>query len=371
MNVDLIIDILIRTGFALLFIVVVMVTGLYSVLAERKVASWIQRRVGPNRTTLPVIGSIPVLGRMLTRLGLFQPIADGMKFLLKEEPFPGHVNKFYYTIAPVLVMTPALLTLSVIPMGSYINAAGEKVPFILANVDVGLLLLFAMASLGAYGAIMAGWASNNKYSLMGGVRASAQMISYELALSLSALSVFVWVSTPGSGVSGLSLVNIVEAQQNYWFILVQPLTAFLFLICLFAETNRLPFDMPESETDLVSGFFTEYGCFKFGLFFITEYSHMVIAGLLFSLVFLGGWNFLPGLPTPWADWGIWGGLIGMCWLCAKALFLVFFFIWVRWTIPRFRYDQVMRLGWKGLLPLALVNFVFNIILIGAIDKYFK
>ncbi|HEX9782383.1 MAG TPA: complex I subunit 1 family protein [Opitutaceae bacterium] len=373
-----VVDILIRFGLGLLVISLVMGVCMYSVLAERKVSSWIQGRVGPNRTRVPLIGSIPIIGNMLTRLGIFQPLADGGKFLFKEDVIPAHVHKMYYVLAPIIAFVPALVTVSVVPFGQYVDAAtGVVKTIILANVDVGILLVFAIASLGVYSIILAGWASNSKYPFLGGIRATAQMISYELAMTLSIVPVFMWVNAPGTP-GTLSLVRVVEAQNDWWFVLSQPASAVIFLIALFAETNRLPFDMPESETDLVSGYHTEYSSFKFGFFFVGEYANMTVGACVTALVFFGGWH-----PLPWVTWtdvagwtglawfntGIIGALLAVSIFVLKAFFFLFFFIWVRWTVPRFRYDQVMRIGWRGLLPFAIANLVLYAILIAVWERY--
>lgn len=357
---------LITVASAVGMIAVVMTLAGYAVLAERKVSAWIQGRVGPNRTALPIIKNIPVLGRVLRRLGVFQPLADGLKFLFKEEMTPGHVHPVYYPLAPIVAFVPALLTMVVVPFGVYVDPVTQLGrPLMLAQLDIGMLFIFAVASTGVYGIILAGWAANSKYPFLGSVRACAQMISYELAMTLAVLPVFLWASGPGVQ-SGLSLVSIVESQKNLWLGLWQPVSALIFLIALFAETNRLPFDMAESETDLVGGFHTEYGAFKFGFFFVAEYAHILIGSAVFSLLFLGGWNFLPGFANPWPV-GLPGAVLSTLWFLAKTLSIVFFFIWIRWTLPRFRYDQVMRLGWNILLPLALLNLVFNVSLITVID----
>ena len=230
-------------------------------MAERKVSAWIQRRPGPNRTIPPFLVGIPGIG-VLQRLGLFQLAADGAKFLFKEEPLPNHVNRLYYTLAPVIAMVPAFTTVTVVPFGAYLDSSGGIVPLVLANVDVGILAVFAVASLGIYSLILAGWASNSKYPFLGGVRASAQLISYELSMTLSVLPVFLWVNAPGMP-GTLGFARVIEFQSGTWtsgggewFILVMPVSAAIFAIALFAETNRQPFDMPESESDLVGGFHT-------------------------------------------------------------------------------------------------------------------
>lgn len=364
--------VIIKVVYAILMITVVMTLAGYSVLAERKVASWIQGRVGPNRTSIPFIVAIPVIGPMLRNIGIFQPLADGIKFLFKEDPIPGHVNRFYYLLAPVLALVPALVTMVVLPFGVYFEN-GEAQPLMLGNVDIGILFILAVSSLGVYGIVLAGWSSNSKYPFFGGIRSSAQMISYELAMGLSILPVFLWASGPSGG-GDLTLFSVVQAQESLWLFIWQPMPALIFLTALFAETNRLPFDMPESETELVGGFHTEYGSFKFGLFFVAEYAHMVIGSAVFTLLFFGGWHFLPTfgvLPdwvvNPWANWGWIGSVVSVLWFIAKTLFLVFFFMWIRWTLPRFRYDQVMNIGWKYLVPLAVANVVIYALVIALID----
>ena len=345
-------------------------------LIERKVSAWMQGRHGPNRAIPFWIAWVPIIGPLLQRWGVFHLMADGGKMFFKEDPIPGHVNKFYFVLAPIVAMIPALTTVSVVPFGAYVDAAGQLVPLILADVDVGLLAVFAVSSLGVYALILAGWASNSKYPFLGGVRASAQLISYELSMTLSILPVFLWVNAPG-GSGTLSLFAVVQAQSGpwhawsgLWFIFTMPVAALIFLVSLFAETNRLPFDMAEGEADLVGGFHTEYGSLKWGLFFVAEYSHMLIGSGVFVLLFLGGWNPLPWLPlATFADWlGLAGnplvvGALSIVIFLSKVLFFVFLFMWVRWTVPRFRYDQVMKLGWQKLLPLAIGNLIFYALVI--------
>ncbi|OUU26969.1 MAG: hydroxyacid dehydrogenase [Verrucomicrobia bacterium TMED44] len=360
--------VVLKVIFAFLMVGAVMTMAGYSVLAERKVSAWMQGRVGPNRTVLPLIGRIPIIGSFLKGLGIFQPLADGLKFLFKEEIVPGHVNKFYYYLAPIVALVPALTTMTVLPFGEFTNSEGSVLPLILADLDIGILFVLAVSSLGVYGIVLAGWSSNSKYPFLGGIRSSAQMISYELAMGLSLLPVFLWVSEPGATASSLSLVEIVRSQHaSSWLLIIQPVSALIFLIALFAETNRLPFDMPESETDLVGGFHTEYGSFKFGIFFVAEYAHIVIGSAIFTLLFLGGWNFLPWVENPWPATWI-GTLLGTGWFLTKTIGLIFFFIWVRWTLPRFRYDQVMDLGWTKLLPLALANLIFYVLVVTWLDQ---
>ncbi len=347
-------------------------------MAERKVSAWIQGRPGPNRAIVPWVAWIPVLGPFLQRLGIFHVMADGGKMLFKEDALPGHVNKFYFVLAPIVAMIPALTTVTAVPFGAYFDAAGKMIPLALANVDIGLLAVFAVSSLGVYSLILAGWASNSKYPFLGGVRASAQLISYELSMTLSVVPLFLWINAPGREAT-MGLARAVEFQSGSgfwggaWFIFIMPVSAFIFITALFAETNRQPFDMPESEADLVGGFHTEYGAFKWGLFFVAEYAHMVIGSGVFTLMFLGGWN-----PLPWvslADLCGWIGLanpilvgaLSIVIFLGKVLALIFFFMWVRWTVPRFRYDQVMELGWKKLLPLSIANLLVYAAFIAAIE----
>ena len=351
-------------------------------LAERKVSAWMQGRPGPNRAIVPWIAWIPFLGVFLQKLGVFHLMSDGGKLLFKEEPVPGHVNKFYFILAPALAIMPAFTTVTVVPFGAYFDAAGAAIPLVLADVDIGLLAVFAVSSLGIYSLILAGWASNSKYPFLGGVRASAQLISYELAMTMSVIPVFLWINAPGQP-GTMSLAKAVEFQSlpgfwgGSWFIVLMPISALIFLISLFAETNRHPFDMAESESDLVGGFHTEYGAFKWSLFFVAEYSHMIIGSGVFVLLFLGGWNPLPWVPlatlvdwlgvlTPLAAHPIAVGLLSIGIFLGKVLALVFFFMWVRWTVPRFRYDQVMELGWKKLLPLSIANLLFYLGAIAAL-----
>ncbi len=301
----------------------------YTVLAERRMCALIQDRLGPNR-----VGPF----------GLFQPLADSFKLLLKENVLPGHVHRFYYVLAPAVAMLPPLLTLAVIPFGNAL--AGFKL--VIADLDVGMLWIFSVATLGVYGIVLAGWASNSKYPFLGGIRSAAQLISYEVPMGLSVVSVFLWVGS-------LRLTQIVEYQADRWLVFEQPLAFLIFLVSAFAETNRLPFDMPECEQELVGGYNTEYGQMKFALFFLAEYANMIVASALVVTLFFGGWQapFLrvEGLAPLVAGW------IGVAAFFIKLVAFLAFFIWVRWFLPRFRYDQVMRLGWRVLLPLALLNIV--------------
>jgi len=302
---------------------VLMLMVAYVTLMERKVLGHMQVRYGPNRVGW---------------FGLLQPIADGLKLFFKEEITVSQANKGIYHLAPVIYMTCALVVYAVIPFGNDLKVLGRVIPLHIADVNIGILYIFALSSLGVYGVVLAGWSSNNKYSLLGAMRASAQMISYELPLGLSVIGVLMLTGS-------LSMVEIVKAQENVWFIVLQPLGFLLFLTCAFAETGRTPFDLIECENELVAGYQTEYSSMKFAMFYLAEYTHIVAVSAIAVTLFLGGWRgpFLP--PT--------------LWFLIKVLALVFFFIWVRATYPRFRYDQLMQFGWKVLLPLALVNIVIT------------
>jgi NADH-quinone oxidoreductase subunit H len=347
----------------------------YTVYAERKICAWIQDRVGPNRTGIPLT--------KIRILGLGQPIADALKLLLKENFIPREVNKFYYYIAPKLSMVPAILVLAVLPFGSSLFG----VSMVIADINIGVLYVFAVSSLGVYGIVLAGWASNSKYPFLGGIRSSSQMISYELALGLSVIPVFMLCGT-------LNMPDIVNWQrENGWMVApfwakgltwemllsgdfkavldtfvngfsiqrlliwIPMLISFIiFLIAMFAETNRAPFDLPEAEQELVGGYHTEYSGMGFALFFLGEYAAMIAGSGVIVTLFLGGWSLpmipdgsMPGLP------GVIFGLINIGVFFAKVSALLVLFIWVRWTVPRFRYDQLMKLGWYFFFELALVN----------------
>ena len=344
--------------FGVAAIGVVMCFAALSVVVERKVAGFIQGRFGPNSTYIPYLMLVPVVGKTLRRLGLMQLVADGLKFLFKEEPLPGHVNKFWYTLAPIISLSPVLICACVVPFGVF-EHGGKATALAAANFDLSLLFITVLGSLGVYGAVLAGWSSNSKFSYLGGIWAGAQMISYELVMALSLAPVLMWIAPRVS--SPFNLFEIGMSQSGMWNIFAQPLSALLFLLALFAETNRQPFDMAESETDLVSGFHTEYGSFKFGLFFVGEYGHMVVGSSVFICVFLGAWSPLPGLSWP-LEWGAWCGVLSFLTFILKILAMIFFFVWVRWTLPRFRYDHVMNLSWGKLLPLALANFAAYMVL---------
>jgi NADH-quinone oxidoreductase subunit H len=308
---------------------VVMPAVAYSVLAERKLSACIQDRIGPNRAG---------------PAGIWQPIADGIKTFLKEDFVPGHVRRAYFWLAPMVSMTPALLVLAVIPFGS--SLGGEKM--VIADLNVGILYTFGIVSLGVYGIVLAGYASNSKYPFLGGIRSSAQMISYEIAMGMSVIPVFLIVGD-------LNLSQVIEYQaQHGWLVLYAPLSFVIFVIAAFAETNRLPFDMPESEQELVGGYHTEYSSMKFALFFMGEYANMIAASAMMVTLFLGGWT-LPVDGLNRAAGSIPMGLVHIVIFMAKVAALMGMFIWVRWMWPRFRYDQLMDLGWRRFLPLALAN----------------
>lgn len=342
----------------------------YSVYAERRFAAIIQDRVGPNRTGIPL--TLFGLKKDISFFGLLQPLADGLKFILKEDFVPSHVNKFFFWLAPALTMVPALVTLSVVPFGS--ELFGEKL--VIADVSVGPLLIFAVASLSVYGITLAGWASNNKYSFFGGVRSCAQMISYEIALGLSIIPVLMHFGD-------LNLSNIVAEQaKNGWLILPLwgeglsldrmllwiPMTIsfFIFTISIFAETNRMPFDLPECETELVGGYHTEYSSMKFALFFLGEYAAMIVGSALIVTLFLGGWSIGFGADA-WvvSTFGSWAGLIHLGVFLAKLVAFILFFILIRWTVPRFRYDQLMKLGWVVFFEAALINILIATVIMAA------
>ncbi|MFO7892637.1 MAG: NADH-quinone oxidoreductase subunit NuoH [Longimicrobiales bacterium] len=323
---------------------VVLVTVAMLTLAERRVAAFIQDRLGPNR-----VGPY----------GLLQPIADGLKNFIKEETLPEEASRFYFILAPIFSLGPAFVLFAVIPWAAPLPTPWGLVDMIVADVSMGILFILAFSSLGVYGSFLAGWSSNNKYSFLGGLRASAQMVSYEVALGMSLIPIFMIVGN-------VTITDMVWYQQEglgWWFAFPLGLAFFLFVISSFAETNRLPFDMPEAESELVAGYHAEYSSMKFSMFMMGEYAHLVTVSALMATLFLGGWD----IPfTNWDDMrvvsegvvmgaepSVWKTLATFVSFAVKTLFFVFVFIWVRWTVPRFRYDQIMDLGWKGLLPTSL------------------
>lgn len=313
----------------------------YATLFERKFAAFFQDRVGPNRTW---------------PFGVLQPLADGVKFFFKEDAIPAKVNRFTFILAPLFIFAPGLITAIVLPFGPDLVIGETIIRLQGTDINIGILFIFAFSSLAVYGAMVGGWASNNKYSLMGGLRASSQMISYEISMGLSVIGL---IMVTGS----LSLREIVLFQSGWkWLVLYQPLGFIVFLISVFAESARTPFDLPEAEAELVGGYHTEYGSMKFGLYQLGEYGHMIMGSALIATLYFGGWR-LPFINIPVSASILWA-LVGIGVFCAKVGFFVFLFMWVRWTIPRFRYDQLMRLGWKALLPLSLFNiFITGLILI--------
>jgi len=312
----------------------VLVTVMYLVLLERKVQAWVQVRLGPMR-----VGPH----------GVLQPIADVLKLFVKEDITPVRADKWVFTLAPIIVLVPAIIAFAVIPFGDTTSIFGKPVALHIADLNIGLLYIVAVASIGIYGIILGGWSSNSKYPLLGGLRSSAQLISYEVAVTLTFVSV---ILASGS----LSMVDIVEAQQanGVWFAFVQPVSLFIYAVGALAETNRSPFDLPEAEQELVAGFHTEYSGMRFALFFLAEYANMIVVSAIATTLFFGGWlrpfpnvailRFLDYVPS-WA------------WFTVKTFLVLYVFLWIRATLPRYRYDQLMRLGWKFLIPLAIANIL--------------
>jgi NADH-quinone oxidoreductase subunit H len=333
-------------------------TCAYLILIERKVAAYVQDRLGPNR-----VGP----------WGLLQPVADGLKFILKEQIIPGHVDKLFYMIAPAIAVSTALMAFAVVPFGptsappvrdwpqttedeakaadpeftQEFKEYNQKIQFVIApHVDIGIVFVFSVSSLATYGIILGGWSSNNKYSVLGGLRSSAQFLSYEIPMGMSVLGVVILAGA-------LNSEQIIDQQLHHgWNVLFQPLACLLFLICILAECNRLPFDLPEAEQELVGGYHTEYSGMKFALFFLAEYTHMITTSFLLVILFLGGWH-LPWLPES----GRAALVLQVLVFAAKMMALIIFYMLIRWTIPRFRFDQLMGIAWKVLIPLSLVNLV--------------
>jgi len=329
------IDILITMTKIVLLFGVVLITVAELVYTERKISAWVQNRIGPNRVGWR---------------GLLQPYADVIKLLVKEDIVPAAAHRFIHTLAPIISITVAMSTLAVVPLaGQTFTLFGREISLLVADVNVGILYVLALTSMGVYGLTLSGWSSNNKYSLLGGLRSAAQMISYELSMGLSVIGV---IMIAGS----LRLTDIVALQSGWqWNIVLQPVGFIVFLVAAFAETNRTPFDLPEAEPELVGGYHTEYSSFKFALFFLAEYANMITASAVVVTLYLGGWQipYLELLELPvYAN-----VLLQILAFAVKVAFLLFVFQWVRWTVPRFRYDQLMNLGWKVMLPIALANVV--------------
>lgn len=330
-----------------LILIVVMsslLIAMYTTFAERKVAAILQDRVGPNRAG---------------PFGLLQPIADGMKLFFKEEIIPNFSSKFLFILGPGLAMLTAIMTSAVVPWGNTVELFGRTIALQIADVNIGILYVFGVVSLGVYGIMIGGWASNNKFSLIGALRAASQIISYELAMGISLIALLMVTGT-------LSLKEMVlQQQEGYWNIVYQPLGFFIFLVCAFAECNRTPFDLAEAESELIGGYHTEYSSMKLGFYLFSEYINMFISSVIMATLFFGGYdmpfvneaNFSPNIAA----------MIGIAALMTKVVVFIFVFMWVRWTIPRFRYDQLMHLGWRILIPLAL----FNMLVTGAVILYFN
>ena len=329
---------------------VTMLMAMYSTWAERKVAAFLQDRVGPNRAGWG---------------GLLQPLADGMKLFAKEEFTPNTPNRFLFVVGPGIAMSTALMTSAVIPWGDRFHLFGRDILLQATDLNVGVLYFIGVVSLGVYGIMIGGWASNNKFSLIGAVRAASQMVSYEVAMGLSIIALLMMTGT-------LSLKEISMQQSGmHWNVFYQPLSFIIFLICAFAETNRTPFDLPECETELIGGYHTEYSSMKMGFYLFAEYANMFISSTLLAVLFFGGYNY-PGMNWVVENWGVnIANVMGIMALFIKLCGFIFFYMWVRWTIPRFRYDQLMHLGWRILIPLSFVNIIITgiVILRGEIMAY--
>jgi len=328
--------------FIKILVVFLVVSGVvaYLTLAERKVAAFIQVRLGPMR-----VGPY----------GLLQPIADGLKLMLKEDIVPERADRWVFTLAPIITLIPAFIVLAVIPFGPTVNIFGRPVSFYITDLNIGVLYVLSISSVGILGIILGGWASNSKYPLLGALRSAAQMVSYEVALGFSIIGVLMLAGS-------LSLVQIVEAQKNggVWYVFLQPVAFVLFFVCALAETNRAPFDLPEAESELVAGFHTEYSGFRFSLFFLAEYASMIVVSCMAVTLFWGGWlrpfpnvgalAFLDIIPP-------------VLWFAAKVVVFLYAYLWFRWTWPRYRYDQLMKVGWQWLLPIAMANVIVTAILV--------
>ena len=349
---------------------VVMPMVAYSVVAERRISAFIQDRVGPNRVGIPFTN--------IKLLGLGQPLADGLKSFLKEDFTPGHVKRIYYWMAPAVSMTPSFIVFAVIPFGSMLGM--QKM--VIADLNVGILFTFGIVSLGVYGIVLAGYSANSKYPFLGGIRSSAQMISYEIAMGMSVVPVFMLAADPawrdgltpdwkayleGTGLLNLSSVVAYQSDSLFsWLIFKQPIAFWIFLISIFAETNRLPFDLPESETELVSGYNTEYSSMRFALFFMGEYAAMIAGSALMVVLFCGGWTLPFGEYFNTPAQGLVQGIVHILVFIGKIAVFLGLMIWVRWMLPRFRYDQLMNIGWKRFLPVSLANIILTAIVLWAV-----
>ncbi|MDN3580205.1 NADH-quinone oxidoreductase subunit NuoH [Mucilaginibacter flavus] len=331
-------DLIFRIVLIVIIFLISLVVAMYSTYAERKIAAFFQDRIGPNRAG---------------PWGILQPLADGGKMFLKEEIIPTNATPFLFIVGPCLAILTACIGSAVIPWGQKMVVGGHTIDLQVTDINVGVLYIFGVVSLGVYGVMIGGWASNNKYSLLGAIRAASQNISYEISMGLSIIALLMLTGT-------LSLKEIAEQQHGAnWNVIRQPLGFILFIVCAFAETNRTPFDLPECETELVGGYHTEYSSMKLGFYLFAEYINMFISSAVMATLYWGGYNY-PGMDWVTAHVGpAIGPLIGTVVLFAKIFLFIFFFMWVRWTIPRFRYDQLMDLGWKILIPLAIGNIVLT------------
>lgn len=333
--------------FIVIIFAITMLMAMYSTLAERKVAAWLQDRVGPNRAG---------------KGGILQPLADGLKLFSKEEFLPDTPNKFLFVVGPAISMSVALMTSAVIPWGDKLHLFGRDIILQATDIDVAILYVFGVLSVGVYGIMIGGWASNNKFSLMSAMRAASQMISYEVAMGLSIIALLMM-----TGTLSLREISLQQSGMN-WNIFYQPLGFVIFLVCSFAETNRTPFDLAECEAELIGGYHTEYSSMRMGFYLFAEYASMFISSTILAVLYLGAYNY-PGMAWAVENWGVnIANVIGIFVLFGKICFFIFFFMWVRWTIPRFRYDQLMRLGWQMLIPLAIANIVITGVVILLFDN---
>jgi len=336
-----------KSIFIVIIFAITMLFAMYETLAERKIAAWLQDRVGPNRAG---------------KGGILQPLADGLKLFSKEEFFPNTPNRFLFIVGPAVSMITALMTSAVIPWGDKLHIFGRDVKLQATDINIGMLYVFGVLSVGVYGIMIGGWASNNKFSLMGAMRAASQMVSYEVPMSLAIIALVMMTQS-------LSLSDIAEGQHGWrWNVLYQPVGFLIFLVCSFAETNRTPFDLAECEAELIGGYHTEYSSMKMGFYLFAEYASMFISSAILAILYFGAYNY-PGMDWVADTLGAnAASLIGVGVLFAKICFFIFFYMWVRWTIPRFRYDQLMKLGWKVLIPLAIANIIVTGVVILLFDK---
>jgi NADH-quinone oxidoreductase subunit H len=333
--------------FIVVIFAITMLFAMYETLAERKIAAWLQDRIGPNRAGPG---------------GILQPLADGLKLFSKEEFFPDTQNKFLFIVGPAISMTTALMTSAVIPWGDHLEIFGRNVVLQATDIDIAMLYVFGVLSVGVYGIMIGGWASNNKFSLMGAMRASSQMISYEVAMGLAIIALVMMTQS-------LSLREIADGQHGWrWNVLYQPVGFLIFLVCSFAETNRTPFDLAECEAELIGGYHTEYSSMKMGFYLFAEYASMFISSTILAVLYFGAYNY-PGMDWVKEAAGVnVASVLGIAVLFIKICFFIFFYMWIRWTIPRFRYDQLMKLGWKMLIPLAIANIIITGVVILIFDN---